>query len=255
MARWRALGRVTGRLRAGQVLEFGDLRARVDSVEENGDLVVDLSGPRPAAEMIEAAGRTPLPPYIRRPHGPSAADRARYQTVYARQPGAVAAPTAGLHLTEDLLRELDGKGVRRAAVTLHVGPGTFRPVESEEADAHRMDEERYRVSPETAEAVRSARARGGRVVAVGTTTVRALETAARETGAVDAREGRTGLFIRPGFEFRVVDAILTNFHLPRSTLMMMICAFAGRERVLAAYAEAVRSGYRFYSFGDCMLIA
>ena len=181
-------------------------------------------------------------------------DTERYQTVYAKFPGAVAAPTAGLHFTDAVFQALEKKGVRRAAVTLHVGLGTFRPVDAENVDDHRMEAERYIVPEETAAAIRDCRARGGRVVAVGSTSVRTLETVAAEHGEVVACSGRSSLFIRPPYEFKVVDAMLTNFHLPRSTLVMMVSALATRELILKAYAEAVRERYRFFSYGDCMLI-
>ncbi|HVS03389.1 MAG TPA: tRNA preQ1(34) S-adenosylmethionine ribosyltransferase-isomerase QueA [Thermoanaerobaculia bacterium] len=206
----------------------------------------------PIEPWLERLGHVPLPPYIKRPDGP--ADRERYQTVFARQPGAIAAPTAGLHFSQASLEELDERGVRRAAVTLHVGLGTFKPVTAELVHEHRMDAEVYRVPAATAAAIAATRASGGRVVAVGTTVVRALESAAAADGTVVAGEGRSELFVYPGHRFRVVDALLTNFHLPRSTLLMLVCALAGRERVLAAYRQAVAAGYRFYSYGDAMLV-
>jgi S-adenosylmethionine:tRNA ribosyltransferase-isomerase len=189
----------------------------------------------------------PLPPYIRRPEQPG--DRERYQTVYARDEGSVAAPTAGLHFSPELLAALDQAGLERCAVTLHVGPGTFTPVRSELVEEHRMEAERYRVPEATALAVARARTEGRRVVAVGTTAVRTLEASGGHAG-----EGRTDLFIRPGYRFGVVDALLTNFHLPRSTLLMLVCAFAGKELILEAYRAAVETHYRFYSYGDAMLI-
>jgi S-adenosylmethionine:tRNA ribosyltransferase-isomerase len=206
-------------------------------------------------ELLERAGELPLPPYIRRaPDDPrSARDEERYQTVYAAVPGAVAAPTAGLHFTRALLAALAERGVERAAVTLHVGLGTFQPVSADDTDEHAMHAERYVLSPETVAAVRRCRSRGGRVVAVGTTSVRVLEASAAE-GPLAAGRGATRLFITPGYRFRVVDALLTNFHLPRSTLLMLVSAFAGRERTLGLYREAVGRGYRFYSYGDAMLL-
>ncbi len=210
-------------------------------------------------ELLERAGHVPLPPYIRRPDTPR--DRERYQTVFARDPGSVAAPTAGLHFDAALLERLRRRGVAIADLTLHVGPGTFAPLDRDDVDANRLHAERYVVPADTVRAVRAARARGAHVVAVGTTTTRALETVAAQ-GAFDAPPqapaqdvaGTTDLFIRPGHAFRAVDALLTNFHLPRSSLLVLVCAFAGRERILDAYAEAVRVGYRFYSYGDAMLI-
>ena len=192
---------------------------------------------------------------MRARRGPArAGDRERYQTVYARNPGAVAAPTAGLHFTEELFRTLATRGVEHTSLTLHVGLGTFQPVTVEDTDEHRMHAEWFEVGAENVLAVERARARGGKVVAVGTTSVRALESAVDDSGALVARSGTTSLFLRPGHRFRTVDALLTNFHLPRSTLLVLVSAFAGRERVLALYAEAIERGYRFYSYGDAMLI-
>ncbi len=204
-------------------------------------------------------GEVPLPPYIRRPRGgpvsgPGSEDRERYQTVFARETGAVAAPTAGLHFDEDILAALRGRGVETSTLTLHVGAGTFAPVRERDLSRHRMHQEAYSIPADTAAAVARARGEGRRVVAAGTTVVRALESAAGEDGTVRPGTGLTRLLILPGFPFRVVDALLTNFHLPRSTLLALVCAFAGRERVLAAYAEAVRERYRFFSYGDAMLI-
>jgi len=257
---WDCLYRASRPARPGIRLNLasGRLNAEVVAgINERGMVRVRLEGKEPLAEILEAEGTTPLPPYIKREprHGDRISpDRARYQTVYARHAGAVAAPTAGLHFSSTLLADLEERGIERANVTLHVGPGTFRPVKSDRVCDHSMDSERFVVPAATQDAVRRARARGKRVVAVGTTTVRTLESAAAEDGIPRAGEGRTSLFIYPPYRFRVVDAILTNFHLPRSTLIMMISAFAGREQVLKAYAEAVRQRYRFYSYGDCMLI-
>ena len=203
--------------------------------------------------LLEAHGHVPLPPYIT--HTDDADDARRYQTVFAARPGAVAAPTAALHFDEALLGALDERGIHRAGVTLHVGAGTFQPVRAERLEDHRMHSEWYEVSDETVTAVAAARARGGRVVAVGTTSVRALESAARATGTLQAARGETDIFITPGFAFRVVDALLTNFHLPRSTLMMLVSAFAGHAQVMALYRHAIEARYRFYSYGDAMLLA
>jgi S-adenosylmethionine:tRNA ribosyltransferase-isomerase len=237
------------RPRPDERLEFrGGLSGRVLQRNDAGGWLVDFG---PGADAgIEAAGTAPLPPYIRRPDGPTERDRERYQTVYAREPGSIAAPTAGLHFTAEVLAGLSARGVQTAALTLHVGPGTFRPVSAETVEEHRMDPERYSAPAPTREAVARARAEGRRVVAVGTTCARALESLAR--GAPP--EGATDLFIYPGFEFRAVDALLTNFHLPRGTPLLLACAWAGRERLLAAYAEALERGYRFFSYGDAMLI-
>jgi S-adenosylmethionine:tRNA ribosyltransferase-isomerase len=204
------------------------------------------------ATALERHGHVPLPPYIRRADEPS--DRERYQTVYAREAGSVAAPTAGLHFTPELLGRLAERGVGRAEVVLHVGPGTFRPVEVRDVREHRVDGERFTIPEETAAAVDRALAEGRRVVAVGTTTMRALESAVDDEGRIRAGDGETGLVIVPGFRFRVAGALVTNFHLPRSSLLLLVSAFAGRERTLAAYTEAVRLRYRFYSYGDAMLV-
>jgi S-adenosylmethionine:tRNA ribosyltransferase-isomerase len=201
---------------------------------------------------LARVGHVPIPPYIERADEPE--DRERYQTVYARHPGSVAAPTAGLHFTEATLQACRDRGATIASVTLHVGPGTFRPVATEDPAEHALDPEPYRVPPETAEALRAARRAGGRVVAVGTTAVRALESWARDGESSDGAWRETSLFVLPGFAFRVVDGMVTNFHLPKSSLLFLVSALAGRERVLAAYDVAVREGYRFYSYGDAMLI-
>jgi S-adenosylmethionine:tRNA ribosyltransferase-isomerase len=203
-------------------------------------------------ELLEAVGRLPLPPYI--DHVPDAADAARYQTVFAREPGAVAAPTAGLHFDQDLLEALGARGIQTATLTLHVGAGTFQPVRVQDLSTHRMHAERYRIPPELATQLAEVRARGGRIVAVGTTSVRALESAADESGQVHAGEGETRIFITPGYRFRAVDLLFTNFHLPESTLMMLVCAFGGHARLMAAYRHAVAQRYRFFSYGDAMLI-
>jgi S-adenosylmethionine:tRNA ribosyltransferase-isomerase len=203
-------------------------------------------------ELLECIGEIPLPPYLRRPA--DARDREDYQTVFAREPGAIAAPTAGLHFDHQLTGQLECAGIQLATITLHVGPGTFRPVSCDDPAEHTMDSERYHVPDTTVDAIRQARARGGRVIAVGTTTVRTLEAAADPQGLVAAGTGRTELFIRPGYRFRVVDDLLTNLHLPRSTLLMLVAALGGRERVLAAYREAIDHHYAFYSYGDAMLV-
>jgi S-adenosylmethionine:tRNA ribosyltransferase-isomerase len=254
--RWEAMVRPGRHLRPGQRVTIDeDLSVMVESeaLDESGRRQVRLLSRRRDVEgALERCGHTPLPPYIRRPDRP--ADRERYQTVYAREGGSVAAPTAGLHFTEPMLTRLREKGVERAEVVLHVGPGTFQPVKAARVEDHRVAPEPYAVPRETAAAVESARARGGRVVAVGTTTVRTLESAAGSDGTVAAGEGETGLVIVPGHRFRALDALLTNFHLPRSSLLLLVAAFAGRENVLRAYAEAVRERYRFYSYGDAMII-
>src|SRR5512138_3800086 len=250
--RWRAMGQASKPIRAGAALAFDGLSARVVEAEGEGFYVVELDREGEALEAALArAGRVPLPPYIRRP--PAALDRERYQTIWARAPGSAAAPTAGLHFTEPLLARLEARGVRRTAVTLHVGPGTFLPVRGESLDDHRMHAERYEVPPSASDEIAACRSRGGRIVAVGTTTVRTLESAYDGERVVPG-PGRTALFIRPGHAFRTIDALVTNFHLPRSTLLMLVCAFGGRERVLTAYRDAVSRGYRFFSYGDAMAL-
>jgi len=255
---WDVLLRARRRPKIGDRIVLPDgVMAVLVAEGERGRARLRLSLAESFFDWIERVGLPPLPPYIQREAGRDprlATDRERYQTIYARSPGSVAAPTAGLHFTPHLFERLAARGVECVPITLHVGIGTFRPVTVERPEAHRMDAERYVVSPEAAERIRTVRSRGGRIVAVGTTTVRTLETVADEHGMVHAAEGRTELFIRPPYRFKVVDALMTNFHLPRSTLLMLVSAFAGRERVLAAYEEAVRTGYRFYSYGDAMLI-
>ncbi|MBP7146150.1 MAG: tRNA preQ1(34) S-adenosylmethionine ribosyltransferase-isomerase QueA [Acidobacteria bacterium] len=255
---WLALVGASRAPRPHVALELPDgYRAELlEPTDDEGRARVAVAGPGPVAELLERRGLPPLPPYIRRAPGDPrlAADRERYQTVYAREPGAVAAPTAGLHFTPELLDRLAARGVERAALTLHVGEGTFRPVRAPDTADVRLHEESFTVPEATAAAIAAARGRGGRVVAVGTTVARALESRPDgPRGAPLPGAGRTSLFIAPGFAFRHVDALLTNFHLPRSTLLMLVAAFAGRERVLAAYREAVAAGYRFYSYGDAML--
>jgi S-adenosylmethionine:tRNA ribosyltransferase-isomerase len=254
--RWQALVRPGRHLRPGQrVTVDDDLCVVVESealAEDGRRRVRLLSRRRDVEGALARCGRVPLPPYVRRPA--TDADRDRYQTVYAREPGSVAAPTAGLHFTPELLARLRAAGIGVAEVVLHVGPGTFRPVTVERVEEHRVHPEAYEIPEETAHAIEEARTRGGRVVAVGTTTVRTLEGAARESGEVRASAGETDLVIVPGFRFRVVSALVTNFHLPRSSLLLLVSAFAGRERVMGAYADALAAGYRFYSYGDAMLV-
>ena len=235
----------------------GEVDAEMLASPDHGTTPVLFRTQRPMMEVLEKHGQVPIPPYIRR-HGDERLerlDRERYQTVYANEAGAVAAPTAGLHFTDTLFDALAAKGVRRAHVTLHVGPGTFKPVKTETVEAHRMDAERYRVAQATADAIADCKGRGGRVVAVGSTSVRTLETvAAANGGRVVAADGGSSIFIYPPYRFQVTDAMLTNFHLPKSTLLMMVSALAGRELILRAYQEAIDARYRFFSYGDCMLI-
>lgn len=236
---WKCMVKPGKRMRAGQETRIGGVEGKVLSIEEDGTRIVRFSG----RVDLEKHGRMPLPPYIDRESEIS--DTERYQTVFAQTPGAVAAPTAGLHFTPEILARIP-----HVFITLHVGAGTFRPVQSESIDAHRMHAERFFVGEEAAAAIRSAR----RTVAVGTTSVRVLESCARMPGGLRETSGTTDIFIYPPFEFQAVDLMLTNFHLPKSTLLMLVSAFAGRELILAAYREAVAAGYRFFSYGDCMLI-
>lgn len=251
---FRALLRASGRQRVGRSLVFGRgplaFEATLERIGEDGEVVLRVD---PGVDPYRA-GETPLPPYIERAEA-EPADAERYQTVFARAPGAIAAPTAGLHLTDRLFGALAARGVERAEVVLHVGPGTFRPLRERDLACGRLHGEAFDLPDDTAAAIDRTRACGGRVVAVGTTTARVLESCAIGGGRVRAGSGETELFLRPGCSFRVVDALLTNFHLPRSSLLLLVAAFAGRERVLAAYAEAIARGYRFYSYGDAMLIA
>jgi len=246
-------------IRPGQKALFaeGRLEAEMVSRRENGSWNVLFRSEEPLMSLLDRYGLTPVPPYIHR-HGDerqARLDRERYQTIYARETGAVAAPTAGLHFTGTIFDALEAKGVRRATVTLHVGPGTFKPVKTDTVEAHRMDSERYAVPQKTVDEIAACRARGGRVVAVGSTSVRTLESvAAAHGGQVVETSGSSTIFIYPPYRFQVTDVMLTNFHLPQSTLIMMVSALAGRERILAAYREAVRERYRFFSYGDCMLI-
>jgi len=250
---WLCLGQASKGLKEGSILEFLEgLQATVEAAAGEGQFRVILSGTGTLAERLEGAGRLPLPPYIERE--PTKEDAARYQTVYAKDAGSVAAPTAGLHFTPRLLQRLVERGISTTQVTLSVGPGTFLPVRTEDESQHRMHPERYVISEKAAAAVNGARREGRRVVAVGTTVVRTLESALGTDGAVRAGAAQTQLFLRPGAHFQVVDALLTNFHLPRSTLLMLVSAFAGRERVLSAYRAAVDAGYRFFSYGDAMLV-
>jgi S-adenosylmethionine:tRNA ribosyltransferase-isomerase len=254
-ALWDAFVRPGRRLKPGASIECAaDLRVRVESgaLPPDGRRRVRVLSEDDALSAIERHGEPPLPPYIKR--RPSAADRERYQTVYAREAGSVAAPTAGLHFGERLLARLAARHIARTEVVLHVGPGTFQPVKVEQVEDHRVAPEPFEVPREAARALARARAAGTRVVAVGTTSVRCLETAASDDRRISAGRGETALVIAPGFAFRVVDALLTNFHLPRSSLLLLVAAFAGRETVLAAYREAVKQRYRFYSYGDAMLI-
>jgi S-adenosylmethionine:tRNA ribosyltransferase-isomerase len=254
---WEAMAKPGRALPVGARLEFGGgrLRGEVTAVLDGGRRRIRFEPEEDFDRVVDEIGNTPLPPYIRRGRGEEErVFEERYQTVFARERGAIAAPTAGLHFTARVLDELRARGVSIAEITLHVGAGTFQPVRVENVEEHRMEFESYEVSEQAAEAINAARAAGGRVVAVGTTTVRTLESVADSEGAVRAARGATDLFIRPGYRFRAIDALITNFHLPQSSLIMLVAAFAGRELILEAYRHAVAERYRFYSYGDCMFI-
>lgn len=261
---WRAFARPAKRLEVGDRVHFGHsgescllgaLDATVAAKGEAGEveLAFDFSGDV-LDDAIRAVGMMPLPPYIALKRGTDDRDRQSYQTVYAKKDGAVAAPTAGLHFTPELLDALAARGVSRHFVTLHVGPGTFLPVKSDDTDEHKMHSEWGEISSETATALNEARARGGRIVAIGTTSLRVLESAARDDGYIPAWSGDTSIFITPGYRFKAIDALMTNFHLPRSTLFMLVAAFSGLGTMRAAYGHAIHSGYRFYSYGDASLL-
>ncbi len=249
---WETLVKPGKKCRAGARLVFGEglLSGEVLETVEEGNRLIRFSYDGIFEEVLDKLGEMPLPPYITH----KLRDRERYQTVYARYEGSAAAPTAGLHFTEELLKKIEDKGVRIVYVTLHVGLGTFRPVKAENILEHHMHSEYYRVTEEAADTVNCVKAAGGRIFCVGTTSCRTLESAADESGKLRAGCGNTDIFIYPGYRFKVLDALITNFHLPESTLVMLVSALAGRERVLAAYREAVREKYRFFSFGDAMLI-
>ncbi len=262
--RWLAFVRPGKRVAAGDRIHFGhdgnscflgQLDATVIEKREGGEVLLgfDLSGPF-LDEALHAVGHIPLPPYIASKRDDDERDRTDYQTIYARDEGAVAAPTAGLHFTRELFAALDARGVERRFVTLHVGAGTFLPVKADDTADHKMHAETGQVSQATVDAINAAKARGNRVVCVGTTSLRLLESAAAEDGRLAAWSGATDIFITPGYRFRVADALMTNFHLPRSTLFMLVSAFCGLERMRAAYSHAIEDGYRFYSYGDASLL-
>ena len=249
---WIALGKPGSALKPGKQVELGDgLALEILEVLEEGFRRVRLIGGT-AEQIMDRVGRIPLPPYIER--DPTPEDDTRYQTVFAEREGSVAAPTAGLHFTAELLQALQARGVKLARLDLEVGPGTFKPVEVEDYSQHPMHPERYDIPMETAAAVAQARKRGASIWAVGSTVVRALESAANDDGTVRSGSGETRLLVAPGFEFKIVDRLLTNFHLPRSTLLLLVAAFAGYQTTMAAYATAVKLGYRFYSYGDAMVV-
>ena len=250
--RWECIVRPGKRLREGAAVSFGEglLKGSISRVLPDGTRYIDFEFDGIFEEILDALGEMPLPPYITH----KLQDRERYQTVYAKFDGSAAAPTAGLHFTDSLLSDLEKSGIRRAEVTLHVGLGTFRPVKEDDLRNHIMHTEHYEVTPETAELINRTRREGGRIISVGTTSTRTLESVTDESGIVHPGTGETDIFIYPGYEFRAIDGLITNFHLPESTLIMLVSAFAGREHVLAAYEEAVRERYRFFSFGDAMFV-
>ena len=252
-ARYEAMVHPGAKLKPGRRVTISpDLQVEIESTTERRTRIVRLESDLPLDDAIEKYGHVPLPPYIMRED--AQADRERYQTVYAEQSGSVAAPTAGLHFTPDMLDKLSARGVRRANILLHVGAGTFRPVEAEDPDEHVMHEESFSLSNEAAETLNEVRASGGKIWAVGTTSVRTLESAFGPDGGLRPRSGETRIFIRPPYTFRAVDRLLTNFHLPHSTLIMLVAAFAGYDLTMRAYDEAIAAGYRFYSYGDAMLV-
>jgi S-adenosylmethionine:tRNA ribosyltransferase-isomerase len=257
--RWKAFARPGKRIKTGDLLEFGEgatrLCATVEDKGEGGEVTLrfDASGPE-LDVAIAAVGHIPLPPYIASKRDEDAQDRADYQTIYAREEGAVAAPTAGLHFTPELFEKLDKKGIERIFVTLHVGAGTFLPVKADDTDDHVMHAEIGHIDRPTADRLNAVKARGGRIVSVGTTSLRLLESAADEAGTVHPWSGTTDIFITPGYRFRAIDMLFTNFHLPRSTLFMLVSAFSGTDTMQKAYAHAIQTGYRFYSYGDASLL-
>jgi len=254
--RWLAFARPAKRLAVGDTLIFGDgFGATVAAKHEAGEVMLDFAMPTVAVlAALHRHGTMPLPPYIERPGGAEAGDASDYQTLFATREGAVAAPTAGLHFTPDLLARLEAAGIGIARLTLHVGAGTFLPVRGDDPAVHRMHAETGEITPGAAARLNAARTAGGRIVAIGTTVTRLLEATAREDGTVLPFAGDVDLYIRPGYRFRAIDGLMTNFHLPRSTLFMLVCAFAGTEPMRGAYAHAIAAGYRFYSYGDAMLL-
>lgn len=255
LRRWWAFVRNARRLRDGDVIDFGDgLTAVALRRDDAGAVLIEFGGDEPVEHLLERAGKMPLPPYIASRRATDAEDAGDYQTIFARRPGAVAAPTASLHFTEALVAALDARGISRETLTLHVGAGTFLPVKAEDTADHRMHSEWGRIDQPTADRLNAARAAGGRLIAVGTTSLRLIESAAGEDGVIGAFEGDTAIFITPGYRFRAVDGLMTNFHLPRSTLFMLVSALMGLDVMQAAYAHAINRGYRFYSYGDSSLL-
>jgi S-adenosylmethionine:tRNA ribosyltransferase-isomerase len=252
---WRAFVRNARRVRDGDRIDFGHgVSAVASDRTEDGSLLLAFEGEEPVELLLERAGRMPLPPYIAGKRETDARDAEDYQTIFAREKGAVAAPTAALHFTADLIAALDRAGVSHETLTLHVGAGTFLPVKAEDTADHNMHSEWGRIEAATAERLNAVRARGGRIIAIGTTSLRLLESATGQDGVIMPFEGDTAIFITPGYRFRAIDGLLTNFHLPRSTLFMLVSALMGRERMVEAYTHAIESGYRFYSYGDASLL-
>ena len=255
LRRWQAFIRNAKRLKPGDTVEFGrGVSALVEERHADGSFTLAFAGDEPVEALLERAGTMPLPPYIAGKRATDEADRADYQTMFAREEGAVAAPTAALHFTPELVAALNAAGVKRETLTLHVGAGTFLPVKAEDTESHAMHAEWGRIDAATAERLNATRSAGGRLIAVGTTSLRLLESAARADGTIAPFEGDTAIFITPGYRFKAVDGLMTNFHLPRSTLFMLVSALIGRERMLAAYAHAIAEEYRFYSYGDSSLL-
>ena len=252
---WVAFVRNAKRVRLGDRIEFGSgVTAIAAARYDGGSILLEFEGEEPVELLLERAGRMPLPPYIAGKREADAQDRSDYQTIFANEPGAVAAPTAALHFTSELMASLERAGIGHATLTLHVGAGTFLPVKAHDTEQHQMHAEWGRIDAPTADRLNAVRAAGGRLIAVGTTSLRLLESAAGEDGRINPFEGDTAIFITPGYRFRAIDGLLTNFHLPRSTLFMLVSALMGRERMQAAYAHAIESGYRFYSYGDASLL-
>ena len=255
LRRWQAFVRNAKRLREGDTIAFGsDVEAVAEVRHPDGSWTLAFTGDEPVEVLLERAGRMPLPPYIAGKRPTDERDRSDYQTMFAARDGAVAAPTAALHFTPELIAALDDAGIGRETLTLHVGAGTFLPVKADDTDDHAMHAEWGRIDAATADRLNAARANGGRVIAVGTTSLRLLESAAGEDGVIRPFEGDTSIFITPGYRFKAIDGLMTNFHLPKSTLFMLVSALMGRERMQAAYAHAIAQGYRFYSYGDSSLL-
>ena len=255
LRRWQAFVRNAKRLRPGDRIDFGhEVTAIAEERAPDGSWSLAFEGDEPVEVLLDRAGTMPLPPYIAGKRATDEQDRRDYQTIFAREDGAVAAPTAALHFTPDLLTALDARGVGRETLTLHVGAGTFLPVKAEDTKDHAMHAEWGRIEPDVAERLNAARTAGGRIIAVGTTSLRLLESATGDDGVIRPFAGDTAIFITPGYEFRAVDGLMTNFHLPRSTLMMLVSALVGRERIMSAYEHAIAHGYRFYSYGDSSLL-